>query len=129
VLRLREDFFNCLTPFFLALRVRSRAKHRILSATVASTAPDILADDNPVIRKGLKASIEEEASLQDFAEASDGQEALKLIGKLRPHFAILYIDMPKLDGLDVAKEVAMLKLSTKVIFLASHKTRISFALS
>lgn len=81
----------------------------------------ILADDYPVVRKGLKASIEEDASLKVVAEASDGEEALELIKKLRPQLAILDIDMPKLDGLGVAKEIARLKLETKAIFLSFHK--------
>ena len=81
----------------------------------------VLADDYPVVRKGLKASIEEEASLKVVAEAGDGQEALELIKKLRPQLAILDIDMPKLDGLGVAKEITRLKLDTKVIFLSFHK--------
>lgn len=81
----------------------------------------ILADDYPVVRKGLKASIEEEASLKVIAEASDGEEALELIKKMRPQLAILDIDMPKLDGLGVAKEIVRLKLETKIIFLSFHK--------
>jgi DNA-binding NarL/FixJ family response regulator len=88
---------------------------------VADEIRILLADDYPVVRKGLKASIEEEASLKVIAEASDGEEALKLIGKLRPQLAILDIDMPKLDGLGVAREIARLKLETKVIFLSFHK--------
>jgi DNA-binding NarL/FixJ family response regulator len=80
----------------------------------------LLADDYPVVRKGLKASIEEEPSLKVIAEAADGEEALKLIRTLRPQLAVLDIDMPKLDGLGVVKEMAKLKLETKVIFLSFH---------
>jgi DNA-binding NarL/FixJ family response regulator len=80
----------------------------------------VLADDFPVVRKGLKASIEEEASLKVVAEAADGEEALKLIRTHRPHLAVLDIDMPKLDGLGVVKELTKLKLDTRAIILSFH---------
>jgi DNA-binding NarL/FixJ family response regulator len=81
----------------------------------------LLADDHPVVRRGLKTSVEEDTSLKVIAEAGDGEEALELIKKVRPQLAILDIDMPKLDGLAVAKEVVRLKLDTKMIFLSFHK--------
>ena len=81
----------------------------------------VLADDHPVVRRGLKTSVEEDPSLKVIAEAGDGEEALELIRKHKPHLAILDIDMPKLDGLGVAKEVGRLKLDTKMIFLSFHK--------
>jgi DNA-binding NarL/FixJ family response regulator len=81
----------------------------------------VLADDHPVVRKGLKLSIEEGEGLKVVAEAGDGEEALALIKKLDPQLAILDIDMPKLGGLGVAKEVTRLALKTKIIFLSFHK--------
>jgi DNA-binding NarL/FixJ family response regulator len=81
----------------------------------------VLADDHPVVRKGLKLSIEEGAGLKVVGEAADGEAALALIKKLRPHLAILDIDMPKRSGLDVAKEIVCSKLDTKVIFLSFHR--------
>jgi DNA-binding NarL/FixJ family response regulator len=88
---------------------------------VADEIRILLADDYPVVRKGLKASIEEEPSLKVIAEAGDGEEALELIKKLRPQLVILDIDMPKLDGLGVARELARLKIETQMIFLSFHK--------
>jgi len=55
-----------------------------------------------------------------IAEAADGEEALKLIRTHRPQLAVLDIDMPKLDGLGVVKEITKLKLETRAIILSFH---------
>src|ERR1700679_1863088 len=81
----------------------------------------VLADDHPVVRKGLKLSIEADSKLTVVAEAGDGEAALALIKDLKPQVAILDIDMPKLSGLDVARQVANLGLTTKLIFLSFHR--------
>jgi DNA-binding NarL/FixJ family response regulator len=81
----------------------------------------LLADDHPVVRKGLKLCIEEGEGFKVVAEAGDGEAALALIQKLRPHLAILDIDMPKSTGLQVSADIKRLKLNTKVIFLSFHK--------
>jgi DNA-binding NarL/FixJ family response regulator len=81
----------------------------------------LLADDFPVVRTGLKTTIERSPSYKVVAEAGDGEMALALLSKLKPHLAILDIDMPKLSGLDVAKEAAHLSPSTKMIFLSFHR--------
>jgi DNA-binding NarL/FixJ family response regulator len=81
----------------------------------------LLADDHPVVRKGLKLCIEEGEGFKVVAEAGDGETALALVQKLRPNLAILDIDMPKSSGLQVAAEIKRLKLNTKVIFLSFHK--------
>jgi DNA-binding NarL/FixJ family response regulator len=80
----------------------------------------LVADDHPIVRKGLRFNIEEDPGLKVVGEAADGQAALDLIRKLRPQIAVLDIDMPKLDGLAVAREMARQKLDTKIIFLTFH---------
>jgi len=88
---------------------------------VADEIRILLADDHPVVRKGLRYCIEESAGLKVVGEAGDGEAALAFIRELRPHVAILDIDMPKMDGLSVAREIARLKLDTKIIFLSLHR--------
>ena len=80
----------------------------------------LLVDDHPVLRKGLIQVIEADPSLQVVAEAGDGEAALAQIEKLRPNIAVLDIDMPKLDGFGVMKEIRRRQLDVNVVFLTLH---------
>src|ERR1700742_4729946 len=80
----------------------------------------LLADDHPVVRRGLKATIEEDENLRVIAEAGDGAEALRCIVELKPAVAIIDIDMPGLNGLGVAREVAAQNIDTRIIFMTFH---------
>jgi two-component system, NarL family, nitrate/nitrite response regulator NarL len=83
----------------------------------------LIADDHPLMRKGLRLSVEEDPGLKVVGEASDGEAALSLIKKLRPHVALLDIEMPKLDGLGVVREMVKSGLKTEVIFLTFHSNQ------
>jgi DNA-binding NarL/FixJ family response regulator len=80
----------------------------------------LIADDHPMLRKGLRLTIEEDPGLRVVGEAPDGEIALALITKLRPDVAVLDIEMPKLDGLSVAREAIRLGFAVKTIFLTLH---------
>jgi DNA-binding NarL/FixJ family response regulator len=80
----------------------------------------LLADDHPVVRRGLKATIEEDEGLRVVAEAADGAEALRRILELKPAVAIIDIDMPGLNGLGVARELTAQNVDTRIIFMTFH---------
>jgi len=80
----------------------------------------LLADDHPVVRRGLKSTIEENNDLRVVAEAGDGGEALRRIVELEPAVAILDIDMPVLNGLGIAREIAAKGMDTRIIFMTFH---------
>jgi two-component system, NarL family, response regulator DegU len=81
----------------------------------------IIADDHPVFRKGLRQIIETDAALKVLAEAEDGETALELIEQLNPDVALLDVDMPRLDGVEIARAIREKHLSVKVVFLTMHK--------
>lgn len=81
----------------------------------------LIVDDHPIVRDGLRRTIDDDPGFNVVAEAGDGQTALTRIAELQPDITILDIEMPLLSGLDVARQVAARNLSTKLIFLTLHK--------
>ena len=80
----------------------------------------VIADDHPVLRRGLLGVIEGDPRLKVVAESGDGEAALAQIEKLKPHIAVLDVDMPGLGGLGVAREIGKRKLPVKIVFLTVH---------
>ena len=78
-----------------------------------------LADDHELVRQGLKALLEREG-FQVVGEASNGQEALRLVPDLRSDVVILDISMPVLNGLDTARELQKSPRKTRSILLTRH---------
>lgn len=81
----------------------------------------VMADDHPVVRQGLRQTIEAARGMVVIAEAGDGRTALEQIRALKPDIAILDIDMPELDGFDVGRALRVEKLKIEVIFLTIHR--------
>lgn len=80
----------------------------------------ILADDHPLLLNGTKKFLER-LGYEILDTATNGQEAYNKIVKKNPYLAILDYDMPKLNGLEIAKEIKCKKLATKTIVLTLHK--------
>jgi two-component system, NarL family, response regulator NreC len=80
----------------------------------------VLADDHVLVRQGLKSLLERE-HFQVMAEASDGQDAVRLIEMHQPDIAILDISMPTLNGIDAARGLSRSVPKTKVILLTQHE--------
>lgn len=80
----------------------------------------ILADDHKLVRQGVRSLLEAQPGFEVIGEASDGQEAYKLIETLSPDIAFLDVMMPNLNGIEAAKLVRQRELKTKIIFLSMH---------
>ncbi|MCM3734551.1 response regulator transcription factor [Bacillus cytotoxicus] len=81
----------------------------------------MLVDDHALMRAGLKLLLQKRPSLKVVGEASDGFEALRLYDNLRPDILILDISLPRLDGIQVLKEVKLRYKQAKVIVLTMHE--------
>lgn len=86
----------------------------------------VLADDHPLMRKGLKDIIEESGGYRIIGEAGDGKQTLELIEKLKPKLVVMDIDMPEPNGLEVAKTIQEKNLSTDVIVLTMYDKETMF---
>ena len=82
----------------------------------------IIADDEPLIIRGLKKMMEwGKMDTEVVGEAEDGEQLLNLLDTLEPDIIISDISMPEKTGLDVLKEINKRKLKTKVIFLSGFQ--------
>lgn len=80
----------------------------------------LIADDHPFMLQGTKSFVES-YGYKVTDTCSNGISALNLILLHLPDIAILDINMPGIDGLEVAKKVQEAKIKTKVILLTMHK--------
>ncbi|HOJ08880.1 MAG: response regulator transcription factor [Ignavibacteriota bacterium] len=86
----------------------------------------IIADDHPLMRKGIKDILEENKDWIVVGEAGDGQQTLELFKKLKPDVLIIDIDMPKLNGLEVIKIIKDDESMIRIIILTMYDEEIIF---
>lgn len=79
----------------------------------------LLADDHAIVRQGLKTLLDKEG-FDVVGEASDGQQAIKLVKEHMPDVAVLDLSMPLLNGLDAAREILKSSPRTKPMLLTMH---------
>ncbi len=63
----------------------------------------VVADDEPLVRQGMRLVLELEPGLEILGEASNGREAIELVRRHRPDLALLDIRMPEMDGIEAAR--------------------------
>ena len=83
----------------------------------------VLAEDHALVREGIKKIVEDFADLQVVGEAGDGLQLLELLKTLSADLVILDISMPKMPGIEVAKEIKRSYPRVKVLILTMHKMK------
>jgi DNA-binding NarL/FixJ family response regulator len=76
--------------------------------TVNSTVRLVVVDDHEVVRSGLRVNFQQSGHIELVGEAKDGEEGLALIRELRPDVALVDLNMPKMGGLQLIRELRLL---------------------
>jgi two-component system response regulator NreC len=80
----------------------------------------VLADDHPIVRRGLRTLLEAETDFQVVGEAGDGIEAVRLTERLKPDVVVVDLMMPGMTGLEVTRQVASRVPRTQIIVLSMY---------
>lgn len=100
--------------------MREGKNEPILAETDAGKITILLADDHPLIRQALKSVLEKQSDFEVVAEASDGEQAVRLAAELTPDVVIMDVGMPKLNGLESTRQIKAMCPQIAVLVLTIH---------
>jgi len=83
----------------------------------------LVADDHPVVRKGLQICLAKQGNMRIVGEAADGDEALRKARELSPHVVLMDISMPGMNGLAVTEVLRKELPQIKVLILSVHNNK------
>lgn len=86
----------------------------------ASPIRVLIADDHPMVRAGICAVLARRADIEIVAEVDNGRDAISRALHLRPHVALVDLDMPLVDGVGVVTELARTLPDCRCVVLTMH---------
>jgi DNA-binding NarL/FixJ family response regulator len=80
----------------------------------------VIADDHPVMRKGMRTLLEDSGWIEIVGEAATGKEALQMVQELEPDVLLLDIEMPDMSGIEVAQKLHNSGLFLRILVLSAY---------
>jgi DNA-binding NarL/FixJ family response regulator len=93
-----------------------------LRSTMGKKLKILIADDQTIVREGLRSLLSDSDDLEVVGLAEDGIEAISSVGKYQPDLILLDLSMPKLDGISVISEIKKQFPEVKILVLTFHKS-------
>ena len=85
----------------------------------ASRIRVMVVDDHPIMRSGLRDTLEASGRVEVVGQAEDGDEALRTVEGLQPQVIVMDVIMPNKDGIDACREIIELLPDTRVLMLTA----------
>ncbi|MFI7700728.1 response regulator [Nonomuraea sp. NPDC049480] len=82
----------------------------------------VIADDQAMVRAGLRMVVDSDPGMEVVGEAADGLEAIAVARRTRPDIVLMDISMPRLDGLSAARELLETPSPPKIVTLTTFDT-------
>jgi NarL family two-component system response regulator LiaR len=79
----------------------------------------LIVDDQAIVRKGVRALLDEVKGMEVIGEAGDGQEAVRLAASLQPDVILMDLVMPKLDGIEAIRRILANDSKARILVLTS----------
>jgi DNA-binding NarL/FixJ family response regulator len=80
----------------------------------------VIVDDHPLFREGVRSVIDSEDDMEVLAEGTSGDQGIKLIRELRPDVALVDVNLPKMNGMQVTRNVISERLDTSIVLLTAY---------
>jgi DNA-binding NarL/FixJ family response regulator len=82
----------------------------------------LIADDQEIVRRGLRSLLEGQAGWQVVGEATTGRDALNRVTALKPDVVVMDISMPEMNGLEATRQILKALPKTEILILTMHES-------
>ena len=80
----------------------------------------LIVDDHPLFREGIRNVLDSEKDIEVVAETTNGDEGLELVRDLLPMVALIDVNLPSMNGIQVTRQIVAERISTAIVLLTAY---------